>query len=187
MTSKILTVIAVMFLYQSPASALMIVTYDFAAALTPSGLNGGGTPPTVSSATGSFSYDSDEVLDEFDGGFFTLTGFTFLPAADTTAGSFLCEPITICIGGIGPNLFKPSSAQNLRVELRSGPYLVHFGTAETGSGAGRYSDNNAFGNWDITSLALRTEDVTVVPEPGSLALLGAGLLGLGFVRRRRAG
>lgn len=38
----------------------------------------------------------------------------------------------------------------------------------------------------ITDDVIVTDDVTAVPEPGTLLLLGAGLIGFGFTRRRRA-
>lgn len=55
-----------------------------------------------------------------------------------------------------------------------------FGTRIESAGAG--SQNDGF---KIRQLRY-TEPNTVIPEPGTYAMLGAGLLGLGFLRRKKA-
>lgn len=59
----------------------------------------------------------------------------------------------------------------------TGKYTLVYGARNTGDGGG---PNQTFGYFDAASIDM------AVPEPGTLALFGLGLLGLGAARRRRA-
>ncbi|HMO05588.1 MAG TPA: PEP-CTERM sorting domain-containing protein [Kiritimatiellia bacterium] len=80
-------------------------------------------------------------------------------------------------GGGDQNWGTPASTPNILASLDAGSYSLEvFFRAFTNEGD-RFSNNG--GNNFVATF-------TVVPEPGTLALLGVGMATLGIVRRRRA-
>ena len=61
----------------------------------------------------------------------------------------------------------------------------HFSTMVQGTGSSMTLSFSATGTSDGYGSALDKVSVSAVPEPGSLALAGSGLLGVGFAMRRR--
>lgn len=122
-----------------------------------------------------FEIGSDSVLD-------------FLIWADDTARVVLSGAGGV-IASIDPNFSQNICADGsigceedewgqLLANLSAGTYQITMEIFQVGTGG--TTTNNPFG-------VLYTGTVSSVPEPGTLALLGLGLIGMGVARRRRAG
>ena len=102
--------------------------------------------------------------------------------------SFLSTITAQFSNGIFSKIIGQNGPNNARYGFNSGfsSGQVSFGCAAISCSAGNYFgylDSNTFvDGFGVVNYTL----TATVPEPSTLGLLGAGLLGLGFIRRRRA-
>ena len=98
---------------------------------------------------------------------------TFNLGADDDAYLYIDNQLVTDLGGIHPDIQEPVTTTTLGVGVHTLDLFY----------ADRQQSNAAF------NFSVESTDVTLmpVPEPGSFALLGTALLGLGFVLRRKKG
>jgi len=96
--------------------------------------------------------------------------WTGSPVGDATSGEWFVDPAVWSLYG------------SLVIALKAGPEYAVFLLTPTDS-SGTWTSRIGLSHADLYG----KEDDMTMPEPGSLALLGLGLLGLGAARRRRTG
>lgn len=136
---------------------------------------GGGTQAALIQGAGTIS----QVIDFSPGGTFTLSFFA--EGRGSAAGGV---PLSIKIDStvltFGGSLTASPASGSVFNNIVSDPFSVSAGF-HTLSFTGTVNLNTA----DVTTFVDQVS-VTAVPEASTLALLGAGLVGLAFVRRRRS-
>lgn len=135
-----------------------------------------------------------ELLD-FSGG--DLSTASSLGSTSVSLASLGSAPSMLSQGSITASLIDVSSlsvgvisGDALAFRLTSavplpGLYFARISLADTYADGSYFVGTNLLGNADA-AFKVFVEPTTAVPEPATFGLLGAGLFGLGFMRRRRA-
>lgn len=123
------------------------------------------------------------LLEGFLGGFAsqndqaTVTAATFLSGGGATLGSASIGPVTATDRGNITGLLFQTTSGFIPVATREIQIIIEMTRA-----AGSYNDGYA----DNLSLKLSGGSSAVIPEPSTFALLGLGLIALGYGRRKKA-
>ena len=136
-------------------------------------------------AFSSFEFTGESIL---SGGFSVITS-DFV----TTDTLFDLADLEYCfvISSLGTN--QCGSTSGFRFDIAPDAVTIQFGAILGGTdwGVFYYFEEGAFGAVGTYATVVFGEDqagelrVSVVPEPGALALFGIGLVGMGLVRRRK--
>jgi choice-of-anchor A domain-containing protein len=116
-------------------------------------------------------------------GTFNNGGISFQPLAGYNVLFNFYEAKTIDVRGVIGSVLAPYATQTANWGVINGNVVV-----DTWSSTVQVNSNHYFNPVDIAGLKLDTgRDTAHVPEPGSIALVLAGLAGVGVARRKRRG
>jgi hypothetical protein len=154
--------------------------------LTLSGLASANTIPTSGNlAAGDIDYFAFDVTNS---GNFTLNLSS--SAFDTELFLFRNTLATLIASNDDINYPSNTNSRISNFFLSIGHYIAAIGafnTTDSEAASGSNPGNTAYGAWSLSIRADNgTANATSVPEPGTIGLLGAGLVVLGLLRRRNA-